>query len=137
MMHHLKFWGSMQKAKGLLYSFKNYLLRNYTHEKYKTTKYGKGKQTTFICSYCGQPIKMPNKNVYLQQSELSAKLPSSFFEVKKAITKLTGLKLEKQIQHYEEISDEGSLITCGNCNASRFQNILMLKVMNINIGVLI
>ena len=127
----------MQKLKDIIYRIKNQLSAKKTFLAFRTSGYKPGKQTTFVCGYCGSPMKLPQRNVYLKPTEKPTDLGSTFFSIKKMDLEIKGLELKQKIEHHKEIKDGDNLITCSSCKSSRFQNILMLKIMQINIGIFI
>ena len=125
----------------LVKNFYNYLLSFKLDNKLKTTSFEIGKQTTFVCSRCGTPFpsqQWEDVNLEYKSPLTSQHLISNYFKLLKHKKFYRGAVLRPQIQYFEKIShQDGSLMTCWGCSTSNFQNIIVLKVMNINVALLL
>jgi ribosomal protein S27AE len=125
----------------LLKSLYNYLFSFKIHDNLKTSNFKIGKQTTFLCSKCGDPFQSSEMvGIILEhKSPLhNQHLISNYFKILKYKKFYRGAVFRPQIHYYGSIKDrEGNLISCGKCGSTYFQNILIFKILNINVAVLL
>lgn len=125
----------------LIKNFINFLFSLSIHKNLKTTNFRIGKQTTFLCGNCGVPFHSADW-VDVQLANLSPladqHLISSYFKILKYKTFYRGAVVRPQVHYYHSIKDKnGELMSCGECHYTRFQNILLFKIMDINVAVVL
>jgi len=121
--------------------FVNWVYRKTVPDNYRTvTAFMEGKQTTFICGYCGNPFPahcFEKVKLDHYSPKRNKKLLPLFFSIfRKQWIKGVGIYL--QTQHFNKICDRtGEEMVCPKCNTSTYMNIIIIKIMKINIGVVL
>jgi len=125
----------------LLKNFYNFLFSFKIYPTLKTTDFRLGKQTTFICGRCGNPFKSDQwEGVILEYLSRREKehLISNYFKVLKFKKFYRGVSARPQIWHYASIKDrKGELMSCSGCDTLHFQNLYILKILDINLAVVL
>jgi hypothetical protein len=133
----IKSWFTIKLVK----NFYNFLFSKKIPDTLKTTSFKLSKQTTFICSRCGAPFNPAQwLDVKLEQlGKLNNQhLIAGYFKVLKHTKFYRGTVYKPQIQYFESIKDRNnSLMACKSCNTTNYQNILILKLLDVNIALVL
>ncbi|RLA63450.1 MAG: hypothetical protein DRQ88_12440 [Epsilonproteobacteria bacterium] len=133
-------YGSTLKMRWL-HQLVNWSHHGSTLKKYKAvTAFTEGKQSTFICGYCGIPfpaVGFENVKLDYYSPKRNRRLMTLFFSIFRGVW-IKGVDIRTSIQHFNKVcSSNGEQMTCPNCETSTFMNIIIIKIMKINIGIVL